>query len=113
MFEKITKKQFCDDLTRNTSVLVYGGYTTRNLLSQANFEYIKSVVENLNYSDDDKRTGELKSNRIVFHLNNGEISTLSLSDSGDKTYYAYDNIRIVRTKDKDDDSANYCIYALI
>lgn len=113
MFEKITKKQFCDDLTRNTSVLVYGGYTTRNLLSQANFEYIKNVVANLNYSDDDKRTGELKSNRIVFHLNNGEISTLSLSDSGDKTYYAYDNIRIARTKDKDDDVANYCIYALI
>lgn len=123
MFTKITKKQFVEDMTNCTSILVYGGYCRNDLVSDEWFDRVVEVCEGVDIDNAEQRTGIAKSNQIVFIDEDGVVlSSLYLDTKGTHTYYEYGNIRIAKTHTVekanercsfDIDSMNFAIYVLV
>jgi hypothetical protein len=123
MFTKITKKQFVEDMTNCTSILVYGGSCKNDLVSDEWFDRVVEVCEGVDIDNAEQRTGIAKSNRIVFIDEDGVVlSSLCLDTKGTHTYYEYGNIRISKTHTVekasercgfDIDSMNFAIYVLV
>ena len=111
-FNKITKKQFCDDLTSSSVIFVSGGFTRRSLVELE--EQILDICEEIDVDNSEQCVCTMQSNALVRHLPNGDKSYMHF-DGKDETreFYEYGNIRIKWTTYKEADKSNLVIYMCV
>lgn len=113
-FSKITRKKFIEDMTSSMVIFIQGGYTSLKLENQ---KWEQSIIEhcenNIEIDLADKCVCVMKSNRMERILPDGEVSCLYLDDKCKRTFYAYNNIRIVEKSSNNCDRKNYCIYLCV
>lgn len=112
-FVKITKKKFCEDISANGVIFVQGGFTSLTLDNSVFESEIIKTCEDINTDEVEKSFCVIKSNHFQRTLPDGNISYFHFDTKGSKTYYAYNNIRVIEVKYKDYDRNNYLIYLCV
>lgn len=120
-FERITKKAFCDRLSSEQSILVYGGYSKKDFIGTQS-GLVLDVCHNIDKGNSVRRIATIKSNRIEFTSPTGEKGYYYFDDNGTHTYWQYKNILIAKNhvvqkaNDRcsyDIDMTYYCIYLCV
>lgn len=112
--KKITKREFIESISLKDCVLLYGGYTDKDLISdefQAKYKNIVRKPEDIKPEEIRKVT--VRPTKILFTFVNGDVSTLSLNEEGKHTYYLHENLLIAKTAFCDYSRCNFCIYQMI
>ena len=121
VFEQITKKAFCDRLSSEQSILVFGGYSKRDFVG-AESGLVLDVCRNIDKASSIRRIATIKSNRIEFTAPTGEKGYYYFNDNGAHTYWQHGDILIAKNhvvqkaSDRcsyDIDMTNYCIYLCV
>lgn len=111
-FTKITKKQFCDDLTSSSVIFVSGGFTRRSLEELE--EQILDICEEIDVDNSEQCVCTMQSNAIVRHLPNGEKSYIYFDGKGEtREFYEYGNIRLKWTTYDNSERNNLVIYMCV
>ncbi len=112
-FIKITKKEFCDELCGSHSILIFGGFSSKDYIN----EFADAVIKHCDEVDVDnanQRTCQMRSKDLMFIDMEGWASYYDLYyNDGSRDYWRYGNILIGRTIYNNYDWINYVIYLCV
>lgn len=112
-FQKITKKKFIEDMLSSSVILIKGGYSKRTLEDFEFEKYLIDVCEHVDIDNEEQCICTTQSNALIRQYPNGEKSTLYFDTEGVKSFYEYQNIRVVETFYKGYNKRNYVVYLCV
>lgn len=109
-FEKISKKQFIEDMTSSSVIFVQGGFTSLTLDNSVWVDEIIGYCESIDIDREEQCECIAHSNSLERKIPNGESSWIYFDQKCKRFFYEYGNIRIMEQVYNESERRNYLIY---
>ena len=110
-FQKITKKQFIQDLT-SSNVIFLDGFFSSHKLEDFESKLIE-ICKNIDVNKLEQCRCSMQSNALKRLLPNGETSMLYFDQKASRTFYQFDKVRIMMSSFDNYDKHNYVFYYIV